>query len=60
MRRMMKRVTTALKTSGKPCEKANKSKKYQTAAVMPLKAPFREFADGNNVIKICVNSTVTK
>ena len=47
-----KRVEMALRTSGKPWENANKSKKYQTDAVMPENAPLMELADGKSVMSI--------
>jgi hypothetical protein len=52
MRRIMKRVTNALIKIDSPCEKANKSRKYQTDDDIPPKAPFIELTFGSIGINI--------
>jgi len=46
IRRMMKRETYAVRITGNPNEKLNRSRKYHTAEEIPPSEPDRELADG--------------
>jgi hypothetical protein len=59
-RRTTKRVTVAEITSGKPCEKANRSRKYQTLDGTPAKALFKFPALGSKGSISEINSVVKK
>jgi len=43
---MMKRETYAVRITGNPNEKLNRSRKYHTAEEIPPSEPDRELADG--------------